>query len=232
MGYNKRVAAKKPFLKEAHMEKRLQFAKAHRNWIIEQWKQVVWTDESSVEIGKDILQKKVWRLPQEKYDKDCLKPSFKSGRTSFMVWGAICGRNKSELVFLPKDRRTSQDFVDLVYKPVLLGFLQSNPGSVLMEDNASIHTAKAAKEWRDLNGVEKIEWPAQSPDPNPIENVWSEMKRRFHQDWSRLKGQKTNEEMLVDAWNSITVEYLDKTVSSMPSRMKKVIAAKGGSIDS
>ncbi|KAI8353238.1 hypothetical protein BD560DRAFT_336817, partial [Blakeslea trispora] len=60
-----------------------------------------------------------------------------------------------------------------------------------------------------------------------LQNVWSEMKRRFSQDWSRFKGQKSNEEMLVDAWNSITVEYLDKTVSSMSSRMKKVIAAKG-----
>ncbi|CEG75895.1 hypothetical protein RMATCC62417_10869 [Rhizopus microsporus] len=82
--------------------------------------EVIWTDGSSFEIGKLSPQPRVWRNASEKFKKECLAPTFKSGRTSIMVWDAIADGMKSKLVFMKKGMRTSADFINQVYEPVLL----------------------------------------------------------------------------------------------------------------
>ena len=54
-----------------------------------EWERIIWTDEASVEVGKDSRECLVWRRPGERYEQDCLAPTFKSGRKSIMVWGCI-----------------------------------------------------------------------------------------------------------------------------------------------
>ena len=46
------LAQKKPFLRDDHRRRRLKFALQHQNWTFEEWKKVIWTDESTFEIGK------------------------------------------------------------------------------------------------------------------------------------------------------------------------------------
>ena len=93
-----------------------------------------------------------------------MAPTFKSGRTSIMAWGAIAGGKKSKLVFMKKGMRTSADFINQVYEPVLFDFYKNLDSSVLMEDGAPIHRAKIAAEWRETKGINKMSWSAQSPD--------------------------------------------------------------------
>ena len=52
VGFYNRVAQKKPFLSDVHRRRRLKFALQHRNWTFEEWKKVIWTDESTFKIGK------------------------------------------------------------------------------------------------------------------------------------------------------------------------------------
>jgi hypothetical protein len=122
---------------------------------MEQWKDVIWTDEASFELGKNTRQVRVWRRPDEAFKEECLVPTFKSARMSVMVWGAIALGKKSELVILDAEKRTAQDFVDQVYEGILKGFLEQFDGALLMEDGAPIHRSKIEKEWRDSHGVEK-----------------------------------------------------------------------------
>ena len=65
---------------------------------------IIWTDESSFESGKNPRQIRVWRKAYIKYNWDCIAPSFKSGCSSVMVWGAFIGFDKSPLVTIPLDK--------------------------------------------------------------------------------------------------------------------------------
>ncbi|KAI9908381.1 hypothetical protein PsorP6_004688 [Peronosclerospora sorghi] len=62
-----------------------------------------------------------------------------------MVWGPFAGSKKSKLVFMSPGRRTSVDFVEIVYDEALNDFLGEVPGGIPMEDGSSVHRSKRRK---------------------------------------------------------------------------------------
>lgn len=59
--------------------------------MIDDWNNVIWTNESSSEVGKQSCQIRVLRKVYERNNYVCLAPTFKSMRTSIMEWGALIG---------------------------------------------------------------------------------------------------------------------------------------------
>ncbi|MBW0526810.1 hypothetical protein O181_066525 [Austropuccinia psidii MF-1] len=175
------IAPKKPYL-GSRFQWRLAFAQAHRHWTMNDWAQVVWTDELAFELGKKVDQVQVWRTPQEKWNLENLAVNHQSGCQSLMVWGAFCAAMQAPLVFLNR-QMTSTEMVQQVYQPGLLPFIawmEQAPWIrgchclLLMEDNAPIHT-----DWQDWHEIQKLDWPAHSPNLNPIENIWKTMKSQI-----------------------------------------------------
>jgi transposase len=231
LGFNNRIAAQKPFLSDNHKAARLRFAEEHPHWDVNDWRKVLWTDESSFEIGKNSKQIHVWKKPQTKYKKQNLAPTFKSGRMSTMVWGSFFSNTKGPLKIFPPGQRKAADFIENIYKPSLIPFLnQVNPNQhlILMEDNAPVHTARISRKFLKSKGIKKISWPAQSPDLNPIENVWLILKRNI-QDFYQPKNVPEMPQAIQQAWEDLPTSILDHLIESMPRRMQEVIKESGGS---
>ena len=106
---------------------------------------------------------------------------------------------------------------------------------LFMQDNAPCHKAAEILEFLAENQIPVMEWPPQSPDLNPIENLWSELKTRFHKRFygvvqssieefgSQISLWRDHARSLIQSGDGV-VEAL---IESMPRRVQAVIEAKG-----
>lgn len=223
----------KPHLQTRHILLRQAWATHLQNWSNSDWSKVIWTDEMSFEVGKNYCMVLVWRRPGQEYDPLYIAPSFKSGRSSIMVWGAIAHRIKGPLVRMPKGYRTAQHYIDIVMAGPLQQFYQAVKGAqgaaYVVEDGASVHTAKVTQKWCTEHQIQALSHPAQSPDLNPIENVWSLLKYKVNKRYPRPKTIFEAENALFEEWEKIDQIYINKLIESMPNRVKDVIKNNGHS---
>ena len=78
-GYASRIAKKKPFISEKNRKERLKFDKKHKNFTVNEWKKVLWLDESMFTL-RSKLPKRLWRLPSERFDAICMVGSVKEDK--------------------------------------------------------------------------------------------------------------------------------------------------------
>jgi hypothetical protein len=109
------IAQKISFLSDTQRARRLEFTREYQKWTIEDWKKVIWTNESTIEVDKSYHQILVWQKSDECYKLDCLTPTFKSRRTSIMIRGGFTATHKLSLIQMPPNRRTAIDYVEIVY---------------------------------------------------------------------------------------------------------------------
>ncbi|MBW0560190.1 hypothetical protein O181_099905 [Austropuccinia psidii MF-1] len=98
------MAVKKPYLPESHIACQLQSSRDHQHWMVNNWQVVIWTDKSVFELGKKSMQRKVWLLPNKKYNIDFMQVNHCLGHWSIMIWGAFCGRFRFNLIIPPKQQ--------------------------------------------------------------------------------------------------------------------------------
>ena len=153
---------------------------------------------------------------------------FKSGSTSLMIWGAFAGGQNSQLVFMPKDRRFGKDFVEVVYNVELLLFMSKVPQGLLMEDGAPVHCSKVCEKWRQAHLLEKLDWPANSLDLNPNENLWRILKDVVQHGPICPKNLDDLKVVIEREWRLINGTKLLQLCHSMPSSLQAVIEANGG----
>ena len=95
------------------------------------------------------------------------------------------------------------------------------------QDNHLKDTAKTTQKWLRDNSVNVLEWPSQSPDLNPIEHLWRDLKMPVHgRSPSNLR---VVERICREEWQNIPKSRCAKNVVSYPRRRKTVSAAKGAS---
>ena len=108
--------------------------------------------------------------------------------------------------------------------------LLQNPNFVLMEDNAPAHDSDYTNKERQQEGITKVEWPPNSPDFNPIEHIWTLMKKRIlrRRGLERITSVGLMKEVLVQEWDKITIEEINAEIAKLPGIMQRCLAANGG----
>nr|XP_036222535.1 uncharacterized protein LOC106622802 isoform X4 [Bactrocera oleae] len=98
---------------------------------------------------------------------------------------------------------------------------------IFQDDSAPCHRSHKVKEFLEKNGIVQLEWPGNSPDLNPIDNLWAVVKKQVAEKKPKKKTDLDN--IIMDTWhNGISEELLQNLVTSMPRRIKAVIKANGG----
>jgi transposase len=208
----------KPLLLDTHRDNRLKWARANRNT---DWSKVIFTDETS--ITQFSRPKKVWRYKGEIVKAYTVKHSGK-----VHVYGCFSEKGFGNIYCFTENLKA--DLLCTIYKTTLLPsagilFGKDNHSWILQEDNDPKHMSKKAQKWRKENQVKRISWPAQSPDLNPIENVWSVLKANV----SNYKPSSTKElkRIIKKEWKKFDKIFAENLVGSMKNRISNVISNKG-----
>lgn len=96
---------------------------------------------------------------------------------------------------------------------------------VFQQDNDPKHTSKLVKDWFRTKRIQVLDWPAQSPDFNPIENLFAIVKRRLGS--SRFTSKDNLFKGFKKEWKSIEKTTLRNLIASMPKRCAAVIKNNG-----
>lgn len=226
-------AATGPKLTARHRQARLQFAREHLNWSVGQWRSVLFTDECRMCLHGSDRRGRVYRRPGERFSQCCFAETVAYGGGSCMMWAGISLESKTELVFVPGGGRGAGLGADGYITNILLdhvvpyaGFVGEN--FILMHDNARCHTARITQHFLREVDLRTMNWPALSPDLNPIEHLWDELKRRVR---ARNVAPSSLDELkaaLLEEWEGIPQDTIKKLIRSMKNRLRAVIRARGG----
>lgn len=220
-----RRPTQKPLISKKNKILRLKFAKEHVNWSVGDWSRVLWSDESKFMLFNTDGIRYVRRPKNKKFDIKYTVPSLKHGGGSITVWGCFSRDIMGPLVKID-GMLTAVKYCEILDEKMLPHATDKlSPDWIYMQDNDPKHTARITKQWFKDNGVNVLSWPAQSPDLNPIENLWEYVDRKLRE----KNYSKTTElfKALNEEWTNIPLDYVIRLVDSMQSRCRAVIASRG-----
>ena len=234
---------KVPLLSPRHNKARKKFGKDNLQWEEDKWSKVLWSDESRYCLfrtdGKGYVRRPEKMAMHPRYT----RPTVKFGGGSIMVWGCFSRAGVGDLV-LVKGNMDHKCYLEILAEHMLPSAHRLiGEKCIYQQDNAPCHKAKAVMEWFDDPTPEDLrqddvdwrfdtlEWPAQSPDLSPIENLWSEVE----QDLKRRCVHPTSNAALFKevkfSWENISMSVIHNLCDSMPKRCRDVIAQKGYHIE-
>lgn len=224
-----RVAAKKSILTEENKQARVIFA---LNYIYRDpafWERVIFTDKKVFKSTND-GHIRVYRPQNSRFNERYVSAGTKSGRFSVNVWAWI-SYNGMGVCWRIDGRFNAANYLDILENVMMpsVEHLYPNNSFIYQQDNCPVHTTNTVRNWLRNNNVEIIPWVPNSPDMNPIENVWGTItnklyKRNFHpqnpeQLWQAV--QNTWDELADD------LNYPRQLIYSVPRRLNEVIARNG-----
>lgn len=227
VGLHGRVQQEEYAYTDENIRRRISFAEGYTNWDEDDWSRVMFSDETHFYLGhhgREYVQRPVGAALDPKYT---LKTERLEGKVS--LWGCICaeGLGHAELYVDSLDARHYQSILALNLVSSAHQFW-SRGQWWYQQDNASPHTAYTSQAWFHNHGIDLIDWPAWSPDLNPIENLWNDLKRRVYSHHARTMEEL--EHWIGIEWQATDLKFISHICRSMPRRLQLLLDNNGHKI--
>ncbi|OWZ11875.1 LOW QUALITY PROTEIN: Transposase [Phytophthora megakarya] len=198
-------SSEEPYLSRIHKKKRLAYAKKYKDMTADAWENVLFT---VVEMHGKSGYVSVWRRTQEAFNPKCALPTFKSSRKSVMNWSSICEYYR---------------YILRSEIPITKALNGLPDATLLVHNNAPAHSAKIIQKCLKELNLKTLGHPPQSPDLNPIENIWAILK------WELNKAPRNSVDELIKDLPRLGSQIKDeKTIRTMPMRLDAIKKARGG----
>ncbi|GFW85008.1 transposable element Tcb2 transposase [Trichonephila clavipes] len=218
-------------LTRQHRTARLQWCCEYHNWTEQDWACVLFSDESRFSLSSDCRHQLIWRESGTAYRPENIREKDRYPTCSIMVWAGIMINGHTRLHVVANGTMTGYRYIDEVLLPHVRLFRGAvGDKFVFMEDNATCHRTLTVQDCLDSEGIQRLVWPARSPDLNPIENVWDALGRQVAGRNYPPTNKNTLIRALTEEWYKLPHQLQDNVVQSMVRRVECCITLHGGHI--
>ncbi|GFW57015.1 transposable element Tcb2 transposase [Trichonephila clavipes] len=170
----------------------------------------------------------IWRDRGSRNNPAFVHESVRFGSGGVLVYGGISIDGRTDLYIIRDGHLTARQYRDEILRPIVVPYAAAiGDDFILMDDNCRPHRANLVEDFLFEEGIVRMEWPACSPDMNPIEHVWDALGRRVAGRQLPPQTLKELERALLEEWDRIPQLVINSLIDSMPQRCSTLLAVRG-----
>ena len=165
----------------------------------------------------------MWRRPGERFQDTNISEHDRYG----VGWYQQVSGERTDLHIVMRDMMTGVRYRDEILDVYIRPYAGAiGPQFILMVDNAWRHRARVVEDYLQQETIIHMDWPACSPDLNPIEHVWNMLQVAIlrHPVQPRTLVELGN--ALTEEWNNLEIAAIQRLIGSMRRRCQAVIASR------
>ncbi|GFT09420.1 transposable element Tcb2 transposase [Trichonephila clavipes] len=215
-------------LTSRHRCDRRKWATEHVNWRRNEWSNVLFSDESRFSVHPDNRRIFIWRDRGSRNNPAFVHESVRFCGGGVLVYGGISIDGRTDLYIIRDGPLTARRYRDEILKPIVVPYAAAiRDDFILMDDNCRPPRANLVEDFLFEEGIVRMEWPACSPDMNPIEPVWDALGRQVAGRQPPPKTLQELERALLEEGDRIPELVINSLIDSMLQRCSTLLDVRG-----